>query len=145
MWPAAGLRTPSARAQDGQFRNGARLRLGAVRHIRNRVGAEVGVTHYPGTEPFGRGRRGGCRPALQVQRGGDAETDGVRLRLLPDVAQAQGGERPSLVASAIPTFTTKWLGGQTYNLGAVPAAARIKEFLSDLSISPHPVRRIGRA
>jgi hypothetical protein len=32
------------------------------------------------------------------------------------------------VASAIPTSTTKWLEGQTHNLGAVPAAAMMKEF-----------------
>jgi len=33
------------------------------------------------------------------------------------------------VASAIPTSTTKWLEGQIHNLGAVPAAAMMKEFL----------------
>jgi len=32
------------------------------------------------------------------------------------------------VASAIPTSTTKWLEGQTHNVGAVPAAAMMKEF-----------------
>jgi pimeloyl-ACP methyl ester carboxylesterase len=32
------------------------------------------------------------------------------------------------VASAIPTSTTKWLEGQTHNLGAAPAAAMAREF-----------------
>lgn len=46
------------------------------------------------------------------------------------------------VASAIPTFTTKWLEGQTHNLGAVPAAAMMKElFRLICRFSPTPFDR----
>jgi hypothetical protein len=34
------------------------------------------------------------------------------------------------VASAIPTSSTKWLEGQTHNLGAVSAAAMMREFFT---------------